>query len=98
MAKLDRSDREVFAVGSLAFAIVALALALVAVVTAAQSQSRSNVFRRHLHRFVSVRARDRIEETAGVRGRAKQMRGLATPLEPGSQHQRHILMPSTANH
>jgi plastocyanin len=39
--KLNRSDREVFAIGSLAFAFVAMALAFAALVTAAQSESRS---------------------------------------------------------
>lgn len=54
MAKLDRSDREVFAVGSLAFAIVALALALVAVVTAAQSQSRSTATNKRVDKIASA--------------------------------------------
>src|SRR5512146_1117519 len=38
----DKADREAFAVGSFAFALVALVLALVAVVTAAQAESRTN--------------------------------------------------------
>ena len=39
--KLNRSDREVFAVGSLAFAFIAMVLAFAALVTAAQSASRT---------------------------------------------------------
>jgi hypothetical protein len=41
MAKLNRSDREVFAVGSVALALVAMVLAFAALVTAAQSESRT---------------------------------------------------------
>lgn len=40
--KLNRSDREVFAVGSLAFALLAMMLAFAALVTAAHAVSRSN--------------------------------------------------------
>lgn len=39
--RLNRSDREVFAVGSIAFSLVALVLAFAALVTAAQNNSRS---------------------------------------------------------
>ncbi len=42
MKQLNRSDRDVFAVGSLAFALIAMVLAFAALVTAAQSESRSN--------------------------------------------------------
>ena len=46
--KLERPDREVFAIGSLAFAFVAMALAFAALVTAAQSESRSNATNRRV--------------------------------------------------
>jgi hypothetical protein len=42
MAKLNRSDRDAFAAGSLAFALIAMVLAFAALVTAARSESRSN--------------------------------------------------------
>ena len=42
MAKLNRSDRDAFAAGSLAFALIAMVLAFAALVTAAQSESHSN--------------------------------------------------------
>ncbi|MCU1426601.1 MAG: exported protein of unknown function [Actinomycetia bacterium] len=40
--RLNRSDREVFGVGSLAFAFLAMVFAFAALVTAAQSESHSN--------------------------------------------------------
>ena len=50
----NRSDREVFAVGSLAFSFVALALAFAALVTAAQSESRTNAASRRITKLAAT--------------------------------------------
>ena len=51
--KLNRSDREVFAIGSLAFAFVAMALAFAALVTAAHSESRSKAADRRVAKLAA---------------------------------------------
>jgi hypothetical protein len=45
---LNRSDREVFAVGSLVFAFLAMVLAFAALVTAAQSESRAHAAQKRI--------------------------------------------------
>jgi hypothetical protein len=52
--RLNRSDREVFAVGSLAFSLVALVLAFAALVTAARYDSRSAATNKRLDKLVSA--------------------------------------------
>jgi hypothetical protein len=73
--KLKRSDREVFAVGSLAFAFVAMALAFAALVTAAQSNSRSNSAERRVAKLA----------TSGVIGSAAKvtLREFSIAVDPG---------------
>jgi uncharacterized cupredoxin-like copper-binding protein len=51
MVKPNRSDRDVFAVGSIAFAFLALVLAFGALATAAQAVSRSNDAKRQLSKL-----------------------------------------------
>ena len=61
--KLNRSDREVFAIGSLAFAFLALVLAFGALATAAQAVSRSNSAAKQISKITSNGA---IGNTANV--------------------------------
>jgi plastocyanin len=50
----NRSDREVFAVASLAFSFVAMALAFAALVTAAQSESHTNAANRRITKLAAT--------------------------------------------